>query len=182
MTAKNGSNAVLSPASPYSGHHSLLMQTTTPVRFPPEGYNDPDYAAFIRSANGGSGGGMVEVLQTVPVVAGHRYSVRYHYRCEDFQPERKQPGHPRGYVAFGGRVEWRCTPPHRAPADSVGSFYDSAPEWQRIADYRGWDMARPYRAPEDAKEAIVIFALKTFAEGRRPKVYIDDVEFVDLGR
>ena len=57
VTAQNGSGAVLGGESPYSGRRSLLLETTTPVTFPPKAYDAPDYEVFRRSANGGKGGG-----------------------------------------------------------------------------------------------------------------------------
>ena len=180
IAAQNGNGARLSAAAPHSGRQALVLETTVPVTFPPKAYEVADYNEFRKSANNGKGGGSVELVQRVPVIAGHRYSVRYRYRCEDFQPERKQTGHPRGYVAFNGRLDWTCQAPHRAPSVNLGNFYDSMPEWQTVTDYRGWDMATPYTAPEGAVAANLVFSLRTMAEGRLPRLYLDDVEFVDV--
>jgi hypothetical protein len=178
--AQNGSGAVLSGASPYSGRRSLLLETTTPVTFPPSAYDAPDYNVFRNSANGGKGGGGVEVVQSVGVTAGHRYSLRYRYRADDFQPERKLPGHPRGYVAFYGRLNWLCKPPQRGSSIGVGTFYESTPEWRTVTDYRGWDMATPYTAPDGATAVQIVFGMRTMAEGRLPALFLDDVELVDV--
>ena len=180
IPSSNGGRAALSAESPFSGHHSLLMNTRVPVTFPPEAYDWPDYAAFVRSANGGRGGPGVEVLQSVRVIAGHQYSLRCRYRCEDFQPERKEHGHPRGYVAFHGRIDWRCAASHRGSSVDVASCYESMPEWQTARDFRSWDMPRPYLAPEGATEATIVFRMNTLAEGRSPRLFLDDVEFVDV--
>lgn len=177
---RNGSTASLSAESPHSGHRSLLFQTATPVSFTPEAYSLPDYEDFRKSANSGKGGGWVEIFQKVPVTGGHRYSLRFNFRSEDFQLERKQTGHPRGYVSFGGRIEWTCRPPQRTPANGLGNFQESMPEWKTVTDYRGWDMAQPYLAPDGAVSATVIFGMTTLAEGRRPKLFLDDVAFVDV--
>ena len=107
-------------------------------------------------------------------------SLRFNFRSEDFQLERKQTGHPRGYVSFGGRIEWTCRPPQRTPANGLGNFQESMPEWKTVTDYRGWDMAQPYLAPDGAVSATVIFGMTTLAEGRRPKLFLDDVAFVDV--
>ena len=180
VTAQNGSGAVLSGESPYSGHRSLLLETTTPVTFPPKVYDAPDYEVFRRSANGGKGGGWVELVQKVPVTSGHRYSLRYRYRCEDFQPERKQPGHPRGYVAFYGRIDWLCKPPQRGSSVGVASAYESTPDWRTVTDFRGWDMSTPYLAPDGATAVQIVVGMRTMAEGRLPKLFLDDVELVDV--
>jgi hypothetical protein len=180
VVAQNGSGAALSSESAYSGRRALLLESTVPITFPPRAYDAPDYNDFRRSANGGKGGGWTEVLQRVAVTGGHRYSLRYRYRCEDFQPERKQPGHPRGYVAFYGRIDWICTRPHRNSSVGVASVYESAPEWRTVTDFRGWDMSTPYLAPEGAAAAQLVFGMKTLAEGRLPKLFLDDVELVDV--
>lgn len=177
---KNGSTASLSTESPHSGHHALLLATTVPVTFPSAAYDFPNYEDFRKSANNGQGAGWVEIIQKVPVKAAHRYSLRYRYRCEDFHPERKPPGHPRGYVAFGGRIEWNSQPPQPTPANGLGNFHESMPDWRTITDYRDWDMARPYTAPEGAVSATIIFGMTTLAEGRLPRLFLDDVEFVDV--
>jgi hypothetical protein len=180
ISAQNGSGAAPSAESPYSGHRSLLLETSAPVTFPPKAYDAPDYNEFRRSANGGKGGGSVEVVQKVAVMAGHRYSLRYRYRCEDFQPERKQPGRPRGYVAFHARIDWQCQAPHRNSTVSVASVYESTPDWRTITDFRGWDMSTPYLAPEGATTAQIVLGMQTMAEGRVPKFFLDDVELVDV--
>ena len=181
MTAeRNGSVASASTESPYSGHRALLMQTTAPVTFPPKAYDFPNYEDFRKSANDGKGDAWTEIIQKVQVTAGHRYSLRFRYRCEDFQAERKQAGRPRGYVSFGGRIEWTCQPPQRTPAIGLGNFQESMPEWKTVTDYRGWDMAQPYLAPNGAVSATIIFGLTTLAEGRLPKLFLDDVELVDV--
>jgi len=178
--AQNGSGALLSGESPYSGHRSLLLETTTPVTFPSKAYDAPDYNDFRRSANGGKGGGWAEVAQKVPVTAGKRYSLRYRYRCEDFQPERKLPGPGRGYVALYGRMDWLCKPPKPGSSVGVATIFDSAPDWRTVTDFRGWDMSTPYVAPEGAAAVQVIFGMRTMAEGRLPKFFLDDVELVDV--
>ena len=177
---RNGSVASVSAESPYSGHRALLLQTTTPVTFPPKAYDFPDYEDFRKSANDGKGNAWAEIIQKAHVIAGHRYSLRFRYRCEDFQPERKQAGHPRGYVSFGGRIEWTCQPPQRMPAIGLGNFQESIPEWKTVTDYRGWDMAQPYLAPDGAVAATIILGMTTLAEGRLPKLFLDDVELVDV--
>ena len=177
---RNGSFASVSAESPYSGHRALLLQTTAPVTFPTKAYDLPSYEDFRKSANNGKGNAWVEIIQKAPVKAGHRYSLRFRYRCEDFQIERKQPGHPRGYVSFGGRIEWTSQPQQRTPAIGLGNFQESMPGWKTITDYRGWDMAQPYLAPDGAVSATVILGMTTLAEGRLPKLFLDDVELVDV--
>lgn len=181
-TAANGSEAVLSEESPFTGLHSLLMQTTVPVSFPQDAYNDPDYTRFIKCANGGKGGGEAMIMQKVPVVAGHEYSLRYRYRCEEMQPERRQPGHPRGYILFRARLDWLCTPPFKAPSIGTGNQGNSMAEWQTVHDFydQPWLFSKTYLAPEGATGAMLAFQLSTLAADHMPKLFLDNVEFVDL--
>jgi DNA-binding beta-propeller fold protein YncE len=179
-TAKNGAEALLSDESPYTGRRCLLLRNTAPVQVDPRSYDDPDYAAFVKGLNHGAGPSHVEVRQRVNVVPGHLYSVRYHYRCEDFQPERKQVGHPRGYVVFGCRLDWNFARAGRAPVDAVGADYETMPQWQTVWDYRGSAVAAPFRAPESAVSATVVFRLTTAAEARLPRAFLDQVEMVDV--
>jgi len=122
----------------------------------------------------------VEVRQRVKVTPGHLYSLRYRYRCEDFQAERKATGHPRGYAVFGGRLDWNRTVPGRGPVDAVGSQYESAPRWQTVWDYRGSAVAAPFRAPDHAAAVTVVFRLTTAAANRLPRVFLDNVELVNV--
>ncbi len=174
----------VSGESTYSGQQALLMEDPVPVTFPAAAYTDPDYGKFLHSAesaNGEPGGGYAEIMQTVPVIAGHLYSVRYRYRTEDFQPEHKQVGHPRGYTAFGGRIAWRCTPPNPNSVVNLGGTQETSADWQTICDWiHGWDLPHPYTAPEGAVTATILFNFVSLSEGHSPRVFLDDVEFVDV--
>ena len=177
--AKNGAEALLSDESPFTGSRCLLLRNTISVAIDPTSYDNPDYAAFIKGLNHGAGPSHVEVRQRVKVTPGHQYSVRYRYRCEDFQPERKQTGHPRGYVVFGCRLDWNCSA-GKAPVDAVGADYETMPQWQTVWDYRGSAVAAPFRAPDNAVAVTVVFRLTTAAENRLPRAFLDDVEMVDV--
>jgi len=41
-------------------------------------------------------------------------------------------------------------------------------------------MAQPYLAPDGAVAATIILGMTTLAEGRLPKLFLDDVELVDV--
>ncbi len=178
--AKNGSDAAIVTDSPYSGHHSLLLETPVPMVIDPASYKDPDYAAFVRGINGGKGGGSVTIQQQVPVVAGHQYSVRLHYRTLDFQGERKQAGHPRGYISFGSFIEWACPPPNHGARSFFGGQYENTPDWQTVYNFKGISVPTPYTAPDGATSATFVINMRTNAEGHSPKAYLDDVELVDV--
>ena len=69
---QNGGRASLTTEVAHTGTQALLLESD-PVTFAPESYNLPDYGAFLKSANGGKGGGGVVVCQTVPVIAGRSF-------------------------------------------------------------------------------------------------------------
>jgi hypothetical protein len=178
---KNGNTVNLSTEGAHSGQHGLLMETPVGLSLPSAVYDEPNYETFLKSFNQGKGGGYVEIMQRVPVIGGHTYSLRYFYRNEDFQEERKEPGHPRGYVAFGGRIEWGCQPPRDTPKIGIGDTKENHADLQEMMNYHhGYDLPQPYLAPEEAITATILFEMATNAEGHTPKVFLDDIEFVDV--
>ena len=182
--AVGGSDATLSTESPYTGHCSLLLETPIPVIFPPAEYKNPDYSAFLKSANGGRGGGDAYACQRVSVTGGHLYDFRYHFRSEDLQTELKGPGNPRGYIAFQCWIDWLCPSPHRGSRKGCGGSDYLQPtqhEWQTIFDFNhGWDLPHTYTAPDGAVAANITFRLATMSADHLPKVFVDDVELVDV--
>ena len=182
---RNGNDAKLSSESPYSGHRSLLLEASTPVSFPPEAYNYPKTADFFKTANGGKGFGEVEVRQRVVVTGGHRYSVRFRFRSQDYPGSRSPPGHPRGYVAFTSRIEWTCPPPNRVARTSLASPYDTCSilgpvsDWYTVHDAQTFAPPAPYAAPKGATAADIIFYMRNVTDSL-PKFFIDDIEFVDV--
>jgi len=183
VSAVNGNVAGVTNDIAFSGHGALLLQTVKPVTFPSEVYDNPDYEVFRKSANGGAGGGVAEVRQKVPVVPGHRYNLSYHYRSEDFMPERKQPGHPRGHITFYARLEWVGSFAIKPPAIELDKEQDSLFEWQTAFNPNKGvygSLPAPYVAPEGATGAYIILGLKTLTADKLPKLYVDDCELVDV--
>ena len=187
--AENGNDAVITTESSYSGHQSLLLKTSVPVSFPPEAYNYPDYGAFLKSANGGKGYGNVEVRQRVVVTPGHQYSFRLQFRSEDNPGwgERKNPGHPRGFVSLANWIDWICPPPSpnrgkRTPLASpynTNSIYGPVPDWVTVYDPQTLAPTAPYTAPEGCSAADIVFFMRN-ATDSLPKFFVDNVEFVDV--
>jgi len=185
--AVNGNTAEMSTDAPFSGHHSLLLEASAPVAFPAAAFNNPDYTAFMKSANGGKGFGEVQVRQRVKVTPGHQYSVRYRYRSENYIAERKSPGHPRGYVAFVDRIEWVCPPssPNRGKQIPIGNQYTtnlvdrSVSDWFTVYDLQNFAPPAPYTAPKDAVAADIVFYMRN-ASDALPRFFFDNVEFVDV--
>jgi sugar lactone lactonase YvrE len=178
--ARNGCVIVSGTDLARSGAQSLLFAATEPVTFPPEAFNNPDYDVFRKSANDGRGGGWCEVRQRVPVRAGHWYSVRFDYVAADMQGESKRPGKPRGYTAFGGRVDWICPAPFRNSSVGLYGTKDDAAEWLTIKDFIPNYVSHPFKAPAGATEAVLIFGLTNLAEGKLPSVHVDNFELVDV--
>jgi hypothetical protein len=178
---QNGNNVTVIDQGAHGGRHALLMETRVPPTVPASEYSDPDYETFLKSFNRGTGDNRAEITQTIPVKAGHLYSVRFFYRNEDFHAERKETGHPRGYISFAGRLDWHCSPPNHDSSDSIGETKEDHPDWQEMTDYQhGYDLPRPHLAPEGATSATISFELVTRAEGHFPRVVLDDVEMVDV--
>ena len=179
---RGGASARLVPGGAHSGTQSLLLEQTTPVTYPPEAYTAPKYEDFLKAANGGKGGGYVNVTQTVPVVGGKHYTLRLHFRSEGLAPEKKEAGPGRGYAAFEVWVHWRV-PPGR-PGGAVWVANDQAdPEgWKTLRDARFnfYNVAVPYAAPDGATGATISLQLASNAAGHQPKVWVDDVEMVQV--
>ncbi|MBV8632335.1 MAG: hypothetical protein JOZ83_15510, partial [Silvibacterium sp.] len=190
--AVNGNNAFETSDSPYSGHQSLQLKAVTPTTYTPEDYNNPDYIAFLKSANGGKGIGEVEVRQRVSVIPGHQYNFRFVFRSENYTGggERKQPGRPRGYVGFLSRIDWVCAPsspnrgknvPVAGPFDT-GSINHPISDWMVIYNTHPQTIGppAPYIPPDGCNAADIVFDLRNATEDT-PRFYIDDVELVDAG-
>jgi hypothetical protein len=185
--AVNGNNAATTTESPYSGHQSLILKAVAPVSFPPEAYNNPDYATFLKAANGGKGNGEVEVRQRVTVVPGHQYSFRFQLRSESYPGERKTPGHPRGYVSFVNRIDWICPPPspNRGKQSPVANPYNTNSingpvlDWLTVYDPQASGPPAPYTAPEGCNAADIVLMMRNVTDSL-PKFFFDNVEFVDV--
>ncbi|MBA3936024.1 MAG: hypothetical protein H0X38_01050, partial [Planctomycetes bacterium] len=163
-----------------SGRRGLLIRQLTPVIYPPEAFDLPDYGAFIRAANGGAGGGRVTVLQTVPVTGGRLYSLRFWRRAEGMKPEEKRPGKGRGYSTLSPTIDW-----HGGAGGGtwVANLQDDAPAWvgNRDTRFNDYGVAKPYVAPAGATSATIAFHANVNAPDILPTICVDDVEFVEVG-
>lgn len=182
-TQTNGGIARIGSESSRSGVQSLILEQTKPVIFPPEAFNAPDEAAFLKLANMGAGAGEVIVEQRIPVVAGHRYDFRFNFRAEGLHLEKKLAGPDRGYAAFQARVHWigsSVPPPIRSFA-SLDAKTDTA-DWKQLTNFtQRWSLLyRPHQAPEGATAVVIDFRLVTLTANHQPKAFVDDVEFVDV--
>jgi len=179
---RSGASARLVAGGAHSGAESLLLEQTAPVTYPPGAYAARDYGDFEKAADGGKGGGYVNVTQTVPVTGGKRYTLRLHFRSEGLMPEKKEPGPGRGYAAFEVWVYWRVPPGHPGGAIWVANDQSDPEGWKTLRDARFnyHSVAMPYAAPEGATAAAISLQLATNAAGPLPKVWIGDVEMVQV--
>jgi hypothetical protein len=178
---KNGAKATITDASSHSGQHSLLLAQVDPVVFSNDAFNSMDFRSFAAGANGGAGGGAVEVEQSMPVQAGHSYSFRINYRTEDLRDERQAPGPDRGLSRFAIFFNWTGD-------DGKGLGYIAALDerrntfdWKQLTNWivNNWSVNKPYLAPPGATHAVVTLHLETLAPNDLPKIYIDDLELVE---
>lgn len=174
---RSGATASIATDSPHSGTHSLLLEQTAPVTFPAAAYNLPDYGEFGRSANDGKGNGFVAVKQTVPVTPGKQYALRLHFRAQGLTPEKKAPGPGRGYAAFGPWVYW-----NKGGAVWVANEQSDPDGWKTLlnAQTNVWTITKPYVAPAEATAATISLQMTTQVADKMPKVWVDDVEFVEV--
>ncbi|HEY3417649.1 MAG TPA: FlgD immunoglobulin-like domain containing protein, partial [Armatimonadota bacterium] len=176
---RNGAAASITSDIAHSGKQSLLLESD-PATFTPESYNWPDYTAFKNSANGGKGGGEAVLTQTISVTPGKQYWVRVHYRTTNMAlTEKKNPGPNRGYITLTMNVNWLNAKNPRL-------------SWQNIfwtwADYNPWQTAwsnspnmvsAPITAPEGSTKANVLIRLVDLFADKHPRVFLDDIEFVE---
>ncbi|MDR1304515.1 MAG: hypothetical protein LBK76_04750 [Verrucomicrobiales bacterium] len=175
----NGNFSAVSADLPRSGARSLLMGTAHEQVFPDAMFDNPDFGAFIRSANGNQGMPMTQVRQRVPVTAGHRYAVRFDYLTEDMRGEYQGKGRQRGYTDLGGRIDWICAPQKNGVSGLIKEQH-TKDTWQRQENFNGWAVPRPYEAPPGATEAVVNFMFRTIVEKCLARAYLDNIEMVDV--
>jgi hypothetical protein len=177
---QNGYVSSLVTVEPHSGRQCLLLEQIAPVVFPDDAYTKDDWADFVKQANNGKGVGHVSVCQQVPVVGGRKYSLRLFYRTENLFREVKAPGKPRGYANFTPWVYWG------SDKGAVGHVWvaneqTDRQEWTELfnADFRSHGVKKPYLAPPGATKAVISLKATTSVEGELPKIFVDDVEFVE---
>ena len=176
----NGAVASIDSKSPRSGQHALMLAQSTPVTFSPEALRSSDYGAFIKSANGGAGGGHVEVEQGVPVTGGHQYSFRINYRSQELRQETRQPAPSRGYSRLNVTIAWTNG------TNALGSVHvlderRNFADWNQLTNWMAnyWSVNKPYRAPQDSTRAVLTLSLDTLTPDDLPTIYIDDLELVE---
>ena len=141
----------ISTRMPFTGTHSLLLQ---------------------------AGGGFLRVGQTVPVIPGHLYSLRFRIRGVAFEAPHEDPGHPS--TVLWSDIHWHGAPSGRGSINYSYSLTTSQPKWQTVCDWRHFAVPSPYQAPPGATGATIVFGLKSHVKGHMARVFLSDVEFVDV--
>lgn len=178
---RNGAEVKIDDTVAFSGDKSLQVTQKEPVVFDPDAYKMPDYSAYVKSANGGKGGGNAEIVQNVPVTGGKAYHLRLHYLSHDFQPEVKDIKPNRGYAALLVWMYW-LGPVKGQGATWVANEQADPPDgWKTLLDSRFAysDVAKAYTAPEGASGVQIALFQVTNAPNRQPVLHVDDVEFVE---
>ncbi|NNM88179.1 MAG: hypothetical protein HKL95_06640, partial [Phycisphaerae bacterium] len=177
-SARNGAIARIVASAAHSGAHGLLLAQTKVVRFTKAAYKLPNGADFIHSANGGRGGGFAEIVQKVPVTPGRRYALRLYYNATGMRLERQGSGQYRGYSSLEIWVYW---PGGTGQVWVANQQLDSA-GWAEMdnARFNYYQVPKPYLAPKGATAAVITISLITNIAHDLPRVYVDDIEFVQV--
>ncbi|NNM86954.1 MAG: hypothetical protein HKL95_00370, partial [Phycisphaerae bacterium] len=122
--------------------------------------------------------GFLRVGQTVPVIPGHLYSLRYRARGEAFEAPHEDLGHPT--TVLWAEIDWHVAPRGRTSIDYSGFVTSSEPKWKTFYNWRGFAVPSPYKAPAGATTATVVFGFKSHLKDHMARAYISDVEFVDV--
>jgi len=183
MDQRNGAEAVITPDECYSGRQCLLLRQTEKPRVDRDKALTLEWSDFVKSVNGGEGGGFILVQQDVPVTPGKHYSLRLHYRTEGGLFENRRREENRGYAAFQVWLFWYGPPP--GPEQKhiwVINRRSEAPEWTLLENARTsgeQTLGASYVAPAGATYVGIRLQMPV-ASARVPRVWVDDVEFLEL--
>lgn len=159
----------------HGGRQGLLLEQTTPIRWPAGLAEVPDWESFINAPQGT--GGHVSVSQRFTVLAGHDYRLSFAWRSRGLSPERRAIGPDRGVVKFAACLFWhRADGQRTSPSQEVLPAFTDAPAWTVWPPAERPDLGR-HTAPPDATEGVISFKLTTAVDGRTAQVWIDDVAF-----
>jgi hypothetical protein len=175
----NGVKTTTSVDGAHSGNRGLLFRQTLPVVYPADSFNAPDYSVFLKSANGGKGGGGSVVAQRVPVTAGKKYSFRFFRHCVGMKGnEIKTPSKDRGYTSLHSAMDWIGG---LGMHTGVISVYEDTGWVENLNTASGnYGLPHTYTAPPGATSVIIAFRAVVNAPDVLPSMAIDDVEFVEM--
>ncbi|MDR1305599.1 MAG: hypothetical protein LBK76_10325 [Verrucomicrobiales bacterium] len=171
----------LDPKVSHSGRQSVSLRVTQPLDIPDEAFKIADFGAFLKAAKNANPDGRIAVgvRQKVPVIAGHKYSLRYSFIAYDMQQnlnvmERGK----RGFATFSGALIWNSKP--TVYSGLGGAEEKDREEWLTVKDYGAWFISQPFVAPVGATEVTVNFNIDIRCPDRKSEVWLDSVEMTDL--
>jgi len=183
--ARNDAEAEIVAESPHSGKSSLRLRVVKPVEYAPEASQENDYAKFLKSANGGTGGAYARVTQDIPVEGGKNYTLRIRYRTEDLKSEvkiKKGDAEERGGGFLQVWLNWIGSKEGEVRHIWVTNEQQNTHEWKVLDNAQSTyqTVALPYPAPASATAARVGINVTATAPGIMPIIHIDDVELVEV--
>ena len=183
-TVRNDAEAEIVPESPHSGKSSLRLRVVKPVEYTPEASKEADYGAFIKSANGGTGGAYARVDQEIPIQGGKSYALKIRYRSEGLKNEvkvKKGDTEERGGGFFQVWLYWVGAKEGEAKHIWVSNEQQNTEEWKTLdnAQTSYHTVSLPYPAPAGATAAKLAVSVNATAPGITPVIHIDDVELVE---
>jgi hypothetical protein len=106
--------------------------------------------------------------------------LRFFYRSEGLKLEKKEPGKDRGGAALGPWVYWIGGEGGHV---WVMNAQQDPQGWAEVKDamFNYWGTPKHYTAPPGAKAAAIAFKASVFAPNCQPTIFVDDVEFVEMG-
>ncbi|HAU37430.1 MAG TPA: hypothetical protein DCX07_06890 [Phycisphaerales bacterium] len=163
---KSGAKASIDKAEHHSGDKSLLLEMPQPLKSGERGF--------------------VLVTQDVPVEAGKSYNLRYWYKAQGLVKEDRAHKE-RGYANLAVWIFWLDkdhksvgSPPH----SWMSNIQTDAKDWVKVENTRHAQPGdgTPFRAPEGAVMAQIKLQMAVTAPDAAPKVWLDDVEFEEVGK
>jgi len=176
ISVKNGARISLDEQNAHCGMRCLLLEQSEPVKVDAS-RSVYEWSGFALAAYG---------HKRMRVKGGKRYLPVLWFRAEGLKPERR----PGGYAAFQIVIFWEDAEGRRINTrmqkNSAEYIYVDSPQWTEIRGLPGAaGVATGYRQPETAPEGAVYadfrLALATATPGTAPKVWVDDVQFIEMG-
>lgn len=179
----------------FEGKKALHLKIKSPVKFQPKFLNDPNWGAFVASANNGKGASLAGVSQKFPVVPGRLYALRLRWRSEGLHKTNVDPGPDRGISQF--EIDGTWLPAKGKKMEASGQFKakpftTDASEWTtfampdlvaaaaQAAKTKKMPNVAFIRPPKDAAFLMLNLKLNCCAPNVKPEVWIDQFELAEI--
>ncbi len=162
---KGGATARIDPAERHGGAKGLLLELPQPLK--------QGERAFVL------------VTQDVPVEAGKSYNLRFWHKAQGLVQE-DRANKERGYANLAVWIFW-LDKDHKSvgspPQSWMSNIQSDAKDWVKVENTRHAQAGTgtPFRAPDGAVTAQIKFQMAVTAPDAAPKVWVDDVEFEEIG-